>query len=101
MIVVLAYAKFSFTDSKCFVSYQKKTDQVSRALSLLRSLANSGRAKDISNVAMADSLEESWKDLNSQLETRRILLDTSVAFHSSAEDVSTILLIFFILIKYV
>ena len=37
---------------------------------------------------MADSLEDAWKDLNSQLEGRRILLDTSVAFHHSAQDVS-------------
>ena len=46
---------------------------------------NSGTA----NAAMADSLDESWKDLNSQLETRRILLDTSVAFHQSADEVSS------------
>ena len=36
---------------------------------------------------MADSLEEAWNDLNVQLEGRRILLDTSVAFHHSVEQV--------------
>jgi len=36
---------------------------------------------------MADSLEEAWNDLNVQLEGRRILLDTSVAFHHSVEEV--------------
>lgn len=37
---------------------------------------------------MADSLEDAWKDLNSQLEGRRILLDTSLAFHHGVEEVS-------------
>lgn len=36
---------------------------------------------------MADSLEEAWNDLNVQLEGRRILLDTSLAFHQSVEQV--------------
>ena len=68
--------------------FQKKSEQVQEALALFRSLSNSGGSGgDFSNVAMSDSLDESWKDLNSQLETRRILLDTSVAFHRSAEEV--------------
>lgn len=36
---------------------------------------------------MAECLEEAWKDLNEQLEGRRILLDTSVAFHHSVQQV--------------
>ncbi len=69
------------------VVLQKKSEQVQEALDLFRSLSNSGSGEDFSNVAMADSLDESWKDLKSQLETRRILLDTSVAFHHSADEV--------------
>ncbi|XP_013393635.1 titin [Lingula anatina] len=38
--------------------------------------------------AMAESLGEAWKDLNSQLETRRLLLDQSIAFHQSAQQFS-------------
>lgn len=41
---------------------------------------------------MADSLEEAWNDLNVQLEGRRILLDTSVAFHHSVEQVCIVFL---------
>ena len=41
---------------------------------------------------MADSLEEAWNDLNVQLEGRRILLDTSVAFHHSVEQVCIVVL---------
>ena len=41
---------------------------------------------------MADSLEEAWNDLNVQLEGRRILLDTSVAFHHSVEQVCMVVL---------
>ena len=69
------------------VVLQKRSEQVQEALSLFRSLSDSGSGQSFSNVVMADSLDESWKDLNSQLETRRILLDTSVAFHRSAEEV--------------
>ena len=45
---------------------------------------------------MADSLEEAWNDLNVQLEGRRILLDTSVAFHQSVEQVFILLLTLFL-----
>ena len=41
---------------------------------------------------MADSLEEAWNDLNVQLEGRRILLDTSVAFHHGVEQVCIVVL---------
>ena len=37
---------------------------------------------------MAESLEDAWKDLNSQVEGRRILLDTSLAFHHGVEEVT-------------
>ena len=68
------------------VLLQKRSEQVEEALAVFRSLSG-GSGEDHSNVAMADSLDDSWKDLNSQLETRRILLDTSVAFHRSADEV--------------
>lgn len=38
--------------------------------------------------AMAKSLAEAWKDLNKQLEYRKMLLDQSIAFHESALQVS-------------
>ena len=41
--------------------------------------------------AMAASLSEAWKDLNAQLDYRRMLLDQSIAFHQSASDVSAVL----------
>ena len=37
--------------------------------------------------AMADSLNEAWRDLNAQLEYRKMLLDQSIAFHQSAQQV--------------
>ncbi len=40
-------------------------------------------------AAMAESLSEAWKDLNTQLEYRKMLLDQSIAFHESAAHVST------------
>ena len=71
-----------------FLWFQRKRYEVETALAAYRSLSG---IKELTNEAMADSLDESWKDLNSQLETRRILLDTSVAFHESADEVSTVL----------
>lgn len=38
-------------------------------------------------AAMAESLGEAWKDLNAQLEYRKMLLDQSIAFHESANMV--------------
>ena len=67
-----------------FSPSQRRSKEIEEALAAFRSLSNSGGHSD---AAMADSLDESWKDLNSQLETRRILLDTSVAFHQSADEV--------------
>lgn len=37
--------------------------------------------------SMAESLEDAWRDLNIQLEGRRLLLDTSLAFHYGVEEV--------------
>jgi len=39
--------------------------------------------------AMAQSLGEAWKDLNRQLEYRKMLLDQSIAFHQSALKVNS------------
>ncbi|CAH1789041.1 unnamed protein product, partial [Owenia fusiformis] len=36
-------------------------------------------------AAMAESLGEAWKDLNSQLDFRKMLLDQSIEFHKSAQ----------------
>lgn len=41
--------------------------------------------------AMAKSLAEAWKDLNEQLEYRKMLLDQSIAFHESALQVSRLI----------
>lgn len=54
-----------------------------------------GRADDLASQqsqqevyqAMAKSLSEAWKDLNNQLEYRKMLLDQSIAFHESALQV--------------
>lgn len=35
---------------------------------------------------MAESLGQAWKDLNSFLEQRRVILEYNVSFHSHAED---------------
>ena len=40
--------------------------------------------------AMAQSLGEAWKDLNRQLEYRKMLLDQSIAFHQSALKVGSL-----------
>ncbi len=40
---------------------------------------------------MAESLGEAWKDLNAQLEYRKMLLDQSIAFHESAQMVSILI----------
>lgn len=37
--------------------------------------------------AMANTLEEAWKDLNHEMDLRQFLLDQNVAFHESAKQV--------------
>ena len=41
--------------------------------------------------AMARALTEAWADLNKQLEFRKLLLDQSVAFYQSAQQVSCVI----------
>ena len=43
-------------------------------------------------AAMAESLGEAWKDLNRQLDYRKMLLDQSISFHESAQQVRNLLL---------
>ena len=56
-------------------------------LSQADDLANENRPYAEVYQAMADSLNEAWKDLNTQLEYRKMLLDQSIAFHQSANQV--------------
>lgn len=40
-------------------------------------------------AAMAETLNEAWRELNLKLEHRSMLLDLSIGFHQSAQDVSS------------
>jgi len=51
-------------------------------------LAAQNRSYQDVYTAMAESLGEAWKDLNKQLEYRKMLLDQSIAFHESALQVN-------------
>ena len=71
------------------VHFQEKEREVAELIQIIKSI-HLASAEDQSSRPygrMADSLEEAWNDLNVQLEGRRILLDTSVAFHHSVEKV--------------
>lgn len=70
--------------------YQDKEKEVAELIQIIKSLHVTPTEEEEGRRPygrMADSLEEAWNDLNVQLEGRRILLDTSVAFHHSVEEV--------------
>lgn len=73
----------------CVWYFQEKEREVSELIQIIKSLHVASTEDQASRPygRMADSLEEAWNDLNVQLEGRRILLDTSVAFHHSVEKV--------------
>lgn len=56
-------------------------------LSRADDLASQNKSYQEVYTAMAESLGEAWKDLNAQLEYRKMLLDQSIAFHESANQV--------------
>jgi hypothetical protein len=72
------------------LSFQQKQQQISELLSKADDLATQQQTGGEVYHAMAESLGEAWKDLNAQLDLRRMLLDQSLAFHQSAKDVSII-----------
>ena len=69
--------------------FQDKEKEVAELIQIIKSLHVTPTEEEGGKPygRMADSLEEAWNDLNVQLEGRRILLDTSVAFHHSVEEV--------------
>ena len=76
--------------NQCFISEQDREKEVTEILRVIKSLIVTDKDRVKPHGSMADSLEEAWNDLNEQLEGRRILLDTSVAFHQSVEQVPII-----------
>ena len=68
---------------------QLKQKDVTELLARADDIAS--QQKDYQEVyqAMAESLGEAWKDLNAQLEYRKLLLDQAIAFHQSANSVCT------------
>jgi hypothetical protein len=71
------------------VYFQAKEDEVKQLLCSADQQVASTQSEARVYSAMADTLGEAWRDLNAKLEYRRMLLDHSVAFHQSADDVST------------
>ena len=69
------------------LSLQEKEEEVNELIQVIKSFTRTDEQTVRPHERMADSLEEAWNDLNVQLEGRRILLDTSVAFHQSVEQV--------------
>ena len=65
-----------------------KQKDVTELLTKADDLAAQQKSKQEVYAAMAESLSEAWKDLNRQLEYRKMLLDQSIAFHESAAVVS-------------
>lgn len=70
-----------------FVSQQQKQKDVTELLARADDLAVQSASYQEVYSAMAKTLAEAWKDLNKQLEYRKMLLDQSIAFHESAVQV--------------
>lgn len=51
--------------------------------------ADENRSQTDVHGAMADTLAEAWRDLNDKLQYRSKLLEQSITFHTSAQEVST------------
>ena len=66
---------------------QLKQKDVAELLAQADDLANQNKTYQEVYAAMAESLGEAWRDLNKQLEYRKMLLDQSIAFHESAQQV--------------
>lgn len=73
-------------NSVCDLQQQKQKD-VTELLARADDLAVQNTSYQEVYGAMAKTLAEAWKDLNKQLEYRKMLLDQSIAFHESAVQV--------------
>ena len=78
----------SLTLMMCHLYVQMKQKDVADLLARADDLTTQNRTYQEVYEAMAQSLGEAWKDLNRQLEYRKMLLDQSIAFHQSALKVS-------------
>lgn len=68
--------------------FQSKEGEVSQLLRSADTYADTNRSQTDVHGAMADTLAEAWRDLNDKLQYRSKLLEQSVTFHQSAQDVS-------------
>ena len=69
------------------INLQSKQSEVTELLAGADDLAKKEETYQEVYAAMAASLGEAWKDLNAQLDFRMMLLNQSIAFHQSAEQV--------------
>ena len=69
--------------------FQSKEGEVSELLRRADTYADTNRSQTDVHGAMADTLAEAWRDLNEKLQYRSTLLEQSVTFHKSAQDVSS------------
>ena len=67
---------------------QSKEAEVQQLLKNLDVEADANRSQVDVHNSMADTLAEAWRDLNEKLVYRGTLLEQSVNFHRSAQDVS-------------
>lgn len=69
--------------------FQAKEDEIKELLARAdTNVVERGESQRDVCAAMAETLGEAWKDLNAKLEYRGKLLEQSVAFHTTANDVS-------------
>lgn len=84
-----------------FITLQAKQENVVELLGQADTLIHVQKEQKASEVyqAMAESLGEAWKDLNAQLELRKVLLDQSVAFHQVADEVGGLIFTIYQVLK--
>ncbi|CAL1540818.1 unnamed protein product, partial [Lymnaea stagnalis] len=68
---------------------KSKEDEVHQLLRTIDAQADQNRSQVDVHNAMADTLAEAWKDLNDKLAYRGTLLEQSVGFHQSAQDLAS------------
>ncbi|XP_076451161.1 coiled-coil domain-containing protein 141-like [Babylonia areolata] len=68
---------------------KSKEGEVSELLRRADTYADSNRSQTDVHGAMADTLAEAWRDLNEKLQYRSKLLEQSVTFHQSAQELSS------------
>ena len=69
---------------------QSKEDEIKNILASADAYAVENRSQADVYAAMAETLNEAWRELNLKLEHRSMLLEQSIAFHQSAQDVSSL-----------